>query len=68
MVRESVNLCATIPDAVLDDGAAFIVIGAIALRCIRPVQRTLAEAGRGDRNRRFCKHGLEYDVLCFCTT
>lgn len=38
------NLCARIPDGVSDDGAAFTVIGAIALQGIRLIQPTLGEA------------------------
>ena len=59
LVSESVNLCAKVPDAVPDDEAAFIVIGAIALQGIRPVRRTLAEAGRENRDGKFCKQGLQ---------
>lgn len=38
------NLCARIPEAVGDEGAAFTVIGAIALQGIRLVRPTLGEA------------------------
>ena len=42
-VAVPVNLCARIPDAVSDESAAFIVIGAIALQGIRLAQPTLGE-------------------------
>ncbi|MCA9421321.1 MAG: bi-domain-containing oxidoreductase, partial [Nitrospira sp.] len=38
------NLCAKIPDAVSNEGAAFTVIGAIGLQGIRLLQPTLGEA------------------------
>lgn len=44
VVAVPANLCARIPDAVSEDGAAFAVIGAIALQGIRLVQPTLGEA------------------------
>jgi predicted dehydrogenase len=44
MVCVPANLCARIPDAVLDDAAAFTVLGSVALQGIRLVQPTLGEA------------------------
>ena len=38
------NLCASVPDGVADEDAAFTVLGAIALQGIRLVQPTLGEA------------------------
>jgi len=38
------NLCAKVPDDVSDEGAAFTVLGAIALQGIRLIQPTLGEA------------------------
>ena len=43
-VAVPVNLCATVPDAVSDEAAAFTVLGAIALQGIRLAQPTLGEA------------------------
>ena len=43
VVSAPVNLCARVPDAVLDEDAAFTVLGAIALQGIRLVQPTLGE-------------------------
>jgi predicted dehydrogenase/threonine dehydrogenase-like Zn-dependent dehydrogenase len=42
-VSVPVNLCAKVPDAVSDEEAAFVVLGAIALQGIRLVQPTLGE-------------------------
>jgi predicted dehydrogenase/threonine dehydrogenase-like Zn-dependent dehydrogenase len=42
-VSVPVNLCARVPDAVSDEEAAFVVLGAIALQGIRLVQPTLGE-------------------------
>ena len=44
IVSVPVNLCAKVPDGVDDEGAAFTVLGAIALQGIRLVQPTLGEA------------------------
>jgi predicted dehydrogenase/threonine dehydrogenase-like Zn-dependent dehydrogenase len=44
MVAVPVNLCAKVPAAVLEEAAAFTVLGAIALQGIRLVQPTLGEA------------------------
>lgn len=44
IVAVPVNLCATIPDNVDDEAAAFTVLGAIALQGIRLVAPTLGEA------------------------
>lgn len=44
VVRVSKNLCATIPDEVDDDSAAFTVLGAIALQGVRLTAPTLGEA------------------------
>lgn len=44
MVAVPVNLCARVPEGVLDEQAAFTVLGAIALQGIRLVQPTLGEA------------------------
>jgi len=44
VVSVPINLCARIPDAVDDEAAAFVVVGAIALQGIRLVQPTLGEA------------------------
>lgn len=43
VVSVPLNLCARVPDAVLDEEAAFAVLGAIALQGIRLVQPTLGE-------------------------
>src|SRR3954468_6616173 len=37
------NLCSRVPDAVTDDSAAFVVLGAIALQGIRLIQPTIGE-------------------------
>lgn len=44
VVSAPVNLCAKIPDAVLDDAAAFTVLSAIGLQGIRLLQPTLGES------------------------
>ncbi len=44
VVSVPVNLCVRVPDAVSDDEAAFVVVGAIALQGIRLTQPTLGEA------------------------
>ena len=44
VVAAPINLCATVPDEVSDEEAAFTVLGAIALQGIRLVQPTLGEA------------------------
>lgn len=43
-VAVPINLCAAVPDAVSDDEAAFVVLGAISLQGIRLVEPTLGEA------------------------
>lgn len=43
VVTVAMNLCARIPDAVSNEAAAFMVVGAIALQGIRLVQPTLGE-------------------------
>lgn len=43
IARVSANLCATIPENVSDDQAAFTVVGAIALEGLRLAQPTLGE-------------------------
>ena len=43
VVRVPGNLCALVPDNVVDEAAAFTVIGAVALQGIRLVQPTLGE-------------------------
>jgi predicted dehydrogenase/threonine dehydrogenase-like Zn-dependent dehydrogenase len=44
VVRVAENLCAKIPDSVIDESAAFTVLGAIGLQGIRLVNPTLGEA------------------------
>ena len=43
VVSVPMNLCATVPDSVTDEAAAFTVLGAIALQGIRLAQPTLGE-------------------------
>jgi predicted dehydrogenase/threonine dehydrogenase-like Zn-dependent dehydrogenase len=50
VVNVPVNLCAPVPDAVDDEAAAFMVLGAIALQGVRLAQPTLGE--------QFCVMGL----------
>jgi predicted dehydrogenase/threonine dehydrogenase-like Zn-dependent dehydrogenase len=44
VVSVPMNLCAKVPDSVLDDEAAFTVVGAIGLQGVRLAQPTLGEA------------------------
>jgi predicted dehydrogenase/threonine dehydrogenase-like Zn-dependent dehydrogenase len=44
VVAVPINLCAKIPDQVMDEHAAFTIVGAIALQGIRLVKPTLGEA------------------------
>jgi predicted dehydrogenase/threonine dehydrogenase-like Zn-dependent dehydrogenase len=44
VVSVPINLCARVPASVIDDAAAFTVLGAIALQSVRLIQPTLGES------------------------